>query len=160
MNEELLMTYQAGVAGICLVIASTLYSLGGRSEGPGKWMRRYVSSFVTAATMNFICLWREIWSPWLLIIYLILVAGYSLGYGAENTFQKIKRRALMSAAVCTAGLVCVFVIDGNAWKVLIPHLGVAVWSIYYGVWNPTKAANEEFNVAMLLNLGLISYPFI
>lgn len=154
MNEYVTM-FQATGALTGGVIASLFYSWGGRS---GKWRRRFVASFILASTVNIICALRGIWSPWLLAIYFPLMGGFSLGYGADMFHMKFIKRTIYASAVCMAGMICAIVL--NAWAVFIPHVGIAAWSIYMGLKNPIEAAAEETFICMILNLGLLMYPFI
>ena len=149
--------YQAVLSGLVIVLASFFYSWGGRS---GKWKRRFVGSFILACGVNVLLFWREMWSPWALATYPILAAGFSLGYGADMLIEKIIKRIIYASAVCFSGFVLAFVLGGNAWGVLIPHVGIAAWSVYLGTRNPIEAAAEEFFICMVLNLGLMMYPFI
>lgn len=96
----------------------------------------------------------------MLFTYPILCGGFSLGYGADRFWTKLAKRAIYASAVVMAGLLLCFLVDNKAWAVFIPHVGVAAWSIYFGVKNPIEAAAEEFFICMLLNLGLMMYPFM
>lgn len=156
MNEYLI-TYQAFGAMAGLSIATLLYSLGGRS---GKWKRRFIASFVLAATVNILFLVREAWNPWYLAVWPCLIAGFSLGYGADTFGEKVVRRSVYASAILTAGVVCAVVLGGNAWWVMIPHAGIGALSIFLGVKNILPAAAEEVFICALLNIGLIMYPFL
>jgi len=147
--------WQAFGAGIGLVLSSLLYSLGGRS---GKWKRRFVGSFILAGTLVTLCLLRGLFSWWLLLTWPLLVAGYSIGYGADLLGVKVLKRLVYAITVISAGVVCAYLF--SAWWVLIPHVGVGLWSVYLGVRNPVEAAAEEFFISMLLGLGLMMYPFV
>ena len=157
MNEEYLIVWQAAISGLGLIIGSTLYSLGGRS---GKYLRRFLASFVLAATVNGVCVWREIWQPLMLIVFPILILGFSLGYGADKLGVKILKRSIVVAAIMCSGILMAYILGGNAWWVLLPHAGLAIWSVFMGVRNPILAAGEEFFVCMLLTTGLMMYPFV
>ena len=154
MNEYLTI-YQATAGLIGLVVASLLYALGGRE---GKWQRRYLASFVLTLTVIGLTLWKNTFSFWYLLIFPILLGGFSLGYGAEATWWKIIRRLVYALAVCSAGLVFCFVL--NNWWLFIPHIGIGLFSIYLGVKNPIESAAEEILICTLLNLILIFYPFL
>lgn len=163
MNEYITL-YQITGGGLALVLASFLYSAGGRS---GKWKRRFIASLVLATTVNVLCFLRGIWHPAMLAVYFPLVGGFSLGYGdkafgflSTNWIHKSIKRAICATAVVMSGVLLAFLIGGNAWWLLIPHLGIALWSVYLGVKNPVEAAVEEFIICMALNLILISYPFV
>ncbi len=155
--SEYLILYLVFGSLIGVAVAALLYMLGGRA---GKWKRRYVGSFVLAGTVNVVSVVMQIWNPWLLLVFPALIGGFSMGYGGDNLGMKILRRTLYAAGVCAAGLVFCLTMGGNAWWVLIPHVGVGAWSIYLGVKNPIYAAAEEGFICVLLNIGLCMYPFI
>lgn len=156
MNETQIGNLAAGSL-LGLTIASTLYMLGGRSH---KWLRRYVASFVLAMTINGTSAMLGKWNPLLLLIYPLLVFGFSLGYGGDTVWSKVLRRMAYAIGVLSAGLVASIALVGNAWWVLPFHAGVALFSTYLGVRNPIHAAAEEVFVCTTLNLGLIAYPFV
>ena len=155
--SEYIILYQATGALLGVVLASFLYSLGGRA---GKWKRRFVASFVLAATVNVLCVLRGVWQPLMLAIWPILIGGFSLGYGADVLWLKVVRRLIYASAVLMAGVLMAFILGGNAWWVLIPHIGVGLFSVFLGVKNILPAALEEIMVCVLLNLFLITYPFV
>lgn len=152
------MMYQITGCGLGLVLSSFLYSWGGRA---GKWKRRFIASFVLAATVNVACVLRGIWSPWMIAVWPLLSLAYSLGYGAEDTWYKIVRRSIYASAVLMSGLLMAVLIGGNAWWVFIPHGVCGGLSVYLGaVKNILPAATEEFIISMTLNIFLICYPFV
>src|SRR3990167_1590727 len=116
MNPEYLLMYQITGCGLGLVLSSFLYSWGGRS---GKWKRRFIASFILSAGLNGLCVWRGLWSPYLLIIWPLLIGGFSLGYGADSTGAKILRRSIYCFAILMSGFITAFVMGGNAWWILI-----------------------------------------
>lgn len=156
MNEYEII-WQITGGGIGLVLASTLYAIGGRK---GKWHRRFLASLVLAATVNILCAIREIWNPWMMAVYLPLAGGFSLGYSADNLSRKVWRRSVYVLAVLMSGVLMAFLLGGNAWLVLVPHVFVGLSSIWMGVRNPVYAPAEEFLICMVLNLFLIAYSFI
>lgn len=157
--NEMTTVYQASLAMLALTVACFFYSWGGRS---GKWKRRFIGSFVLAGALNGLSLWRGMWDPWLLTIYPALIAGFSMGYGDKGRggYIKFLRRLIYAVGVLLSGVICAFVFSGNAWYVLIPHVGVGLWSIWLGYKNPVEAAFEEVWICAILNMGLIAYPFI
>ena len=157
MNPEYLLMYQITGAGLMLVLSSFFYSYGGRA---GKWRRRFLASFILAATVNVTCVPRGIWSPWMIAMWPLLSLAYSLGYGAEDAWYKIVRRSIYASAVLMSGLLMAILIGGNAWWVFLPHAICGGLSVYLGVRNPLPASVEEFMVSMVLGLFLISYPFV
>jgi len=156
MNEYLTL-YQAGLSGLGLVAFAFLYSLGGR-EGTTKGWRRFIATFVLTSTVNLISLWKGVWHPFLLLTYPILVIGTSMGYGGDTLKTKLFKRTKVAVCIILAGLPFCFTL--GAWWLLLPHFGVGLWSVFYGVKNPIEAPSEEFFIAMLLGLGLIIYPFL
>jgi len=156
MNHEYIMMYQITGCGFGLVLSSFFYSWGGRA---GKWKRRFLASFVLAATVNVACVLRDIWSPWMIAVWPLLSLAYSLGYGAEDTWYKIVRRSIYASAVLMSGLLMAVLIGGNAWWVFIPHVVCGGLTVYLGIKNPLPAAVEEFMISMSLGLFLIAYPF-
>ena len=156
MSETLIGTY-ASISLVSLAIGSWLYMLGGRKD---KWLRRFIGSLVITGTAMIMSLLMGKFSPWLLISYPIVMGGMTLGYGANEPFQKVLKRGLFALGVISGGFVYCLVFGGNAWWILIPHVGVAAWSIYLGVKNPLHAAAEETFICALLNLGLMMYPFV
>lgn len=154
--SEYTTLYQFAGSLFGLFLATFLYMLGGRSR---KWQRRFIASLILAITVNVVSLLRGIWNPYLLIIWPLLIGGFSLGYGADTFFEKVLRRTIYALGVIFSGCLF-FTVTNNAVWVLIPHVGIGAWSIYMGVRNPIESASEEGVICVLLNIMLISYPFI
>ena len=140
-----------------LALGCFLYMLGGRS---GKWKRRFVGSLVIATTVNACSYFMGNWSWHLILVYPALCIGFSLGYGADTLPLKILRRSIFALGVVGAGLVFCFTLGGKAWLVFTPHLGVALWTVFIGIKNTIHAAAEETFICLLLNAGLLIYPFV
>lgn len=140
-----------------LALMCFLYMAGGRS---GKWKRRFLGAFVGCALINALLAIRGLWSPWALTIMPALSIGYHLGYGSDIPFIKVVKRTICAVAICSAGFILCLIIGGNAWFILPLHVGVGLWSIWLGTKNPLEAASEEVFVCLLLNAGLIMYPFV
>lgn len=157
MTNEPIMIWQFLIAMLGLTIGSTLYSLGGYK---GKFWRRFVGSFILAVTFNGLCLWRGLWSPWLLISWPLLIGAFVLPYGADTTFPKLVKRVSIVLAVLLSGLAFCLIYGHNAWGVFILHAGISIWSVYLGVKNPLFARAEEGFICVLLCLALMMYPFI
>jgi len=155
MNEYTILWTSVGAL-LGVVLASALYALGGRS---GKWKRRFIASLVLASTVCVSSLIMGTFSWWFLLIYPILVGGFSLGYSGSNLAEKVLKRTLYTLAVVTAGVVCAVVLGGKAWTVLAIHSIIGATSIILGVLNPLYAASEETFICAVLNLGLVMYPF-
>lgn len=155
--SEYTIGYTAVGALFGMSLACLLYMLGGRN---GKWKRRFIGSLILSTT---VCLCAHImhrFSWWLTLTYPALAIGFSFGYGGDTTLKKIYKRLIYALAVMSSGVVCAVVMQGNAWMVLVPHIGIGLWSIWLGVKNPLFAASEEVFVCASLSLGLVMYPFI
>ncbi len=156
--SEYTLLYQIFGAGLALVIACFLYSLGGRS---GKYRRRFFASAVLTATVNVISALQGKWTSWMLCVYPILVTAFSLGYGGtDDVGLKIFKRSYCALAAVMAGVLMASLLGGNAWWVLVAHAIVASISVFLGTKNFLPAAVEEFAICMVLNLFLIAYPFV
>lgn len=156
--NEMTLTYKfiAGLVG--LVLASFFYAWGGRS---GKWKRRFVGSFILALTVNILFIAMGKWIAWYLLIYPLLAIGFSMGYGGtDNVGKKIIRRSVYALVVLTSGAFCAYFVGGGAWIMLAVHVGVGMFSVLLGTRNVLPASVEEPLICMVLNLGLICYPFI
>jgi len=145
---------------IGLVISALLYAIGGRVGGPGKWIRRFVASFILATVVNMASVMMGNYSVWLILAYPGLVASFSLGYGADTLIFKVIRRLIYALGVILSGLIFCFVFGGMCWWVLPFHIGVGLFSVYLGIRNPVPAPVEELFICVLLNLGLVLYPFV
>ena len=93
-------------------------------------------------------------------IYPALCIGFSMGYGGDRPWIKFVRRFVYATGVLSAGVIMTLIIGGAAWVVLIPHIGIGVWSVWMGYKNPIESAAEEGAVCAMLNIGLLCYPFI
>lgn len=153
--SEYTIGFQA-MGGLCGVVLGCLcYMLGGRS---GKWLRRYVGSFILTLTVNILCVLRGVWSPWMLAVYPCLVLAFSLGYGGTDDLgTKIFKRAVYAFGVLMAGVVMCLIL--GSWFIFIPHFFMGMVSIYLGVKNPLPAAVEEIFVCLSLTAFLVAYPF-
>jgi len=158
MNEYNIMYTGIGAL-IGLVISAWLYAEGGRQD---KWKRRFLASAVLATTVNICSLIMGKWTYELLGIFPLLIVGFSLGYGVndDNVVWKITRRTLYALGNIVSGLLFIFFVSQSGWLVFVPHVGIALWSVWLAVKNPIHAAAEELFVCVLLNLGLCMYPFI
>ena len=155
MNEYLIGFTAVGAL-FGLTFGCLFYMLGGRSR---KWLRRWIASLVIAATVNVASVIMGIWSWWLLGIYPLLIISFSFGYGADGFWTKFARRLIYCFANITSGLIFCFRYGGNMWWIFIPHIGVAMWSVWFGIKNPDHAPAEETFICALLNLMLVAYPF-
>lgn len=146
-------------SGLGLLIASTLYWIGGR-DGTSKLWRRLGGAFILALTVNLSSLFLGNWEIIYLLVFPCLFAGFSMGYGGDNLLAKIIRRTLYAIGVTGSGLIFAFTIGGAAWGIFIFHAIIGLTSVWLGVRNPFHAVAEEWAICMVLNLGLIFYPFV
>jgi len=155
MNEYLI-GYTAAGSIITLGIGSVFYMMGGRAK---KWLRRYIASLLQALNCNICSLIMGTWSFPLLLIYPLLIGGFSLGYGGEEFWTKFWRRLVFCLAQVCVALVFCLRYGGACWLILPVHLAVSLCSIYLGIRNPIHAAAEEVFVFVTNNLMLCAYPF-
>lgn len=156
MNESVIGWTAAGSLG-GLALACGLYMQGGRKH---KWIRRFLGSLVLASTVILSSIVMGIFDWWMMAVYPCLAFGFSLGYGGDDFAEKFWRRLSFALGVTSAGLTMALILGGNAWWVLAPHLGIAVWTVFLGIKNPLHAAAEEAFVCGVLNIMLCAYPFI
>lgn len=164
MVNEYPIIWQSAVAGLSAIIVATLYSLGGRAFDGGKkgykWLRRYLASFILCLSFCLLALWRGNFSFWFLLIFPLFVGIFSLGYGSDVLWIKLLKRSIIAVASVAVGVALMFILGGRAGLALIPHAGLAAWSVYMGVKNPFPAAAEEFIISMLLSGPIYFYLFI
>jgi hypothetical protein len=148
------------IGGGASLIANILYQLGGIGN---KWLRRYVAPVILALAANLIALFLGTWAWQLILILPCLIAGFSLGYGASTTAEKILRRTIYAAGVLTAcfcGLWATgFTISG--WVVFGLTCLTGITSVVLGVLNPfNNARAEEFMVCQVLTLYIPFWAFV
>lgn len=156
MDEEVII-WQYAVAVMGLAVGSILYSMGGYK---GKWKRRFVGSFIISATFNGVCAWRGIWSPYFLLAFPLLIGTFCLPYGSDTLFPKVIKRTTVVAACITIGIGFCIIHGGHSWWVLIPHGGIALWSVFLGIKSHVQARAEEGFICLLLCMGIMMYPFV
>lgn len=145
--------------GLALVLSCWLYQFGGRF-GTSKLWRRLGSALVLALAVNITAfLLGKHHLPYLLLLP-CLFAGFSMGYGANTFQQRLIRRILYAIGVLGSGLIIALTLGDSAWWIFMFHCGIGIWSVWAGLTNPWDAPAEEFIICLLLNLGLISYPFL
>ena len=157
MNEYVTV-WQSFFALIGVSVASLLYSLGGRSNKV-LW-RRILSALVLASVAITLSALRHHFLLLQLTIFPLLFVGFSMGYGGDAPWYKVVRRTIYALGVVSSGLVFCLTIGGNAYILLVPHIGVGLWSVWLGTRNPLEAAAEESLICTLLNVCLVFYPFV
>ena len=101
MNEYTILWTAFGSM-IGLSLACLLYSLGGRE---GKWKRRFIASLILSITLNLAALVMGRFSFWLFLTFPALIAGFSMGYGADTLGAKLIRRGIYALSVIASGLI-------------------------------------------------------
>lgn len=138
MSEQALAWVAIGKL-LWVVGFAALYSFAGMK---GKWKRRIVAPFyLTGGLIGFSLL--EHCFSWLFLLFpILLYASLSLGYGADRTSAKIKRRFIYGLCVGFAS-VPVAIGTGNYFLFALHVFVCCLFSVLLGVWNPTSARQEE-----------------
>ena len=128
---------------VWLTLFALCYGLGGMSN---KWIRRYLGSAWLLWGIIGFAVWEGTFSWWFLLYYPLLVGALSLGYGAEELWDKIRRRFIYGAALGCAALP-IAIVTGQ-WLLFGWHVALCLQaSIILGVWNPIDARHEETSIA-------------
>lgn len=156
MSETWIGTIPA-LEALILVVGCWFYMWGGRHD---KWKRRFIGSLIVSTSVwaGLALMGRFKWP--VLGLYPLLMAGFSLGYGAEVALTKIVKRGLIVACLCMSGVLLAWTLGGSAWFILPLQCFIGMGSVWLGVRNPIQAAGEEFFVCLLLTECLIMYPLI
>lgn len=134
---------------------SYLYSLGGIE---GKWKRRFLGSAWMILGIFGFSQWQGCWNNWYLLCFPLMTIGLSMGYGANDTFTKIRKRAIYGLILgCSSIPIVVF---SHMWVLFGFSVFLSVIScVVLGVFNPTKDARSEetliATLCLLLTLFLI-----
>lgn len=137
---------------IWLSIFSYLYSEGGISN---KWIRRFIGSGWMMLGIFAFSQWQGVWNYWYLLCFPLMTIALSIGYGANDTFTKIRKRAVYGIILsCTAIPIVVF---SHMWVLFGYSVFIAVVSsVLLGGFNPTRSARaEETLVATLCVLLML-----
>lgn len=129
-------------------VFALFYSLGGTAGSGGKWIRRFIGPAWMMAGIFVFSKWQSSWSYWYLFYWLALTGSLHLGYGADETGEKIKRRAMYGIVLGISALPLAIVT--HAWLLFGFHLALCVGSsVILGVWNPLQARAEESVIGFL-----------
>lgn len=142
---------------IIIGIGAWCYSLGGREK---KLWRRIVGSLICSTALWIGLLLMGKTTLCSLLIYPLLIVGFSLGYGSDNPFTKVVKRTLIVLFCTLTGLLMCLLLGGRSWLILPLQAFIGAGSIWLGVKNPVHTSIEEFFVCLLLTECLILYPFI
>jgi len=150
------------ILGFMAFVANSLYAMGG-TEGFGKWLRRYLASFILAVAANGAAIYLTVWTWQYIFIYPCLIGGFSLGYGANTTWEKILKRGIFALGVLTACF-CGFWATGATilgWIVVGLAFLTGVTSVVLGVINPfNNAPLEQFIICQVLCLYIPYWAFL
>jgi len=127
-----------------------LYALGGIQF---KWLRRFIApAWLTGGMFLFSRDWRVfLQAP-------LLMAGLSLGYGAENFWPKVIKRFIFGAANGATAITHIFDRQFNKrdfWVLFALNIILCVVAtVLMGVFNPVPARTEELIIGF--TIGFIS----
>lgn len=122
---------------IIVVICASLYAIGGTEEMGGKWLRRYLAPAICGGAAFAITL------DWLVLVKMpILILASTLGYGADQTWLKIVKRAYCGMAFGIG--VSLYEWIKRQW-LLAGILTFIVMSVFivFGVFNPFGSSRIE-----------------
>ena len=156
MNEYTIGFTASGLLFV-LAIYATLWMMGGRRD---KWLRRFVGSSIMAVGVNVACVIMGIWEWYVLLLVATTIGGSCLGYGGKTFGEKLVRRLVFCLGNVSGAIIFLIMFKGAAINVFLPHMWVALVSVYFGLKNPIHAAAEEVFVCASLYLFLCAYPFI
>ncbi len=118
---------------------ATLYGFGGIK---GKWKRRFVGSAFLTFGVCASAYASGLFSWWLLLFFPLLATSLSMGYGADDPIEKIKRRSLVGLALGLSALPIAIV--SQMWGLFIAHMILSfVASVSLGVFNYSRSARDE-----------------
>jgi len=148
------------LGGFLAFLANVLYQLGGISN---KWIRRYVASFVLALSANLMAIFLVCWTWQYILMWPCLIAGFSLGYGGDETWYKILRRTVYALGVLTACFAGLWAtgFTSSGWVIIGLSVLTGLTSVVLGVINPFNSARlEEFLVCQVLCLYVPWWAFV
>jgi len=122
----------------------------------GKWKRRFIGPSWMMLGIFLFSMWQGAWHNWFLLCLPIMISGLCNGYGAEKTWDKIRRRALYGLVLSVSGIP--IVIFSHLWVLFGFSVFISVVScVVLGVWNPCKNAREEETLIATLSFLLILF---
>jgi len=137
---------------LSIFIALVLYMMGGTSGFAGKWLRRFLATFILALSANLIAVFNSVWDWPFVLMWPALIGGMSLGYGADTTWGKIVKRTIFALGTCFAGFFGYWAMGfpGFGLGILIMQVLVGLFSVWLGVKNPYNNAPLEQGIICLL----------
>ena len=133
-----------------------IYAVGGRAAGPGKWVRRWVGSpIMIGALYGFSALADTLSTERALAIPLFFGTAI-FGYGGKTLIRKFLRRLLFGSCFALYAIII-----GHLYSTMMLGIAQAILalfaSLFFGLLNPDKAAEEETEIAIL---SVVLLPFI
>lgn len=145
-----------GVKLLILSFFCICYVIGGRTQ---KWIRRYLGGIGFGLSIIGLSLWMGEFKWWLLALPVAYPAALTLGYGVndpDGILYKFLFRGIYGLVFGLIGLYSGFVL-GNLYLGIV-QLGLPILvSIFLGVFNPTRAVDEEAMISLAL---VIHVPFM
>jgi len=124
---------------VFLAVYSLFYGLGGMD---GKWKRRYLGSAILTSAILIYSTIQHTFNLWYLLCLPLFIGATSLGYGADNTSEKLFKRAYCGLAYALCALPIAII--NHSWLLMGIHGVFCVgFSILLGTFNPTEAREEE-----------------
>ena len=162
MNWGTEYVWLISLAGFCGFLANVLYMLGG-TAGFGLLTRRAWGSFVLTFGTNLVAVVLNCWVWQYLLLFPLLWAGFSLGYGSDDIWTKVWKRFIFACGVVASCGIGVWVHNADFPSLVV--LGLAfvtgLGSVVLGVVNPwNNAPIEQYIICNLLTMYVITLPFI
>lgn len=141
---------------ILVALYAWLYSVGGRAGGPGKWVRRWLGSAVIIGGLyGFSIIAGTLSTSRAIAIPFFFLTAF-LGYGGDTFLEKFLRRSLFGL-VFAGYAITLGVLYGNLLCGLAQAFLCLFASLFFGLVNPIKAADEEAAIGLL---SVCLLPFI
>lgn len=141
---------------LLIISYAWLYAVGGRSGGLGKLARRWIGTFLMIGGLYGLSWMGGTLSPARCLAIPLFLGTAILGYGGETFAVKFGRRLLFGSMFAGYALLL-----GVLYHAFLLGLAQAVLSVlaslYFGLLNPDKAAEEETAIGLL---SVCLLPFI
>jgi hypothetical protein len=154
MNEEMKNALIVPVRILTIVPFVLAYVVGGRKH---KWIRRFLGAALLAAAVMGFAYWVGRFTWWLLPAFIPMAIGLSLGYGGtHDPSEKVAKRFVYGVVIGLTG-VAVGLVTGNIFVGTCQLAIATAASVFYGVFNPLRAVEEE---GVISTLSVILIPFM
>lgn len=142
---------------LLVALYAWLYQAGGRAKTPGgKAIRRWVGSSVMVIGLIWFSIFGGTMTWYRALVFPLFFGTAILGYGGDDVVDKAVRRLIYGVAFGTFGLLLGAFYGEFMLGAAQCFLAVSV-SLYLGIFNPDKAAEEE---AMIGLLSTVFLPFM